>query len=177
MKKSILIIVSIFFFLSCGSRKAVKSRFKESVKTEVNTKDQTKEKTAQTAKKEIVKSTDNRDETLTETVTYTPIDPTKPATATDEKGQTHLLQNTMYVIKRTYTKNNTTVKEAAAEEMTQKAEILKDVKLARVIENQINAETSNVDRKSWSWWNLLWLLVPAALIALFYKYSGKIWWV
>ena len=68
------------------------------------------------------------------------------------------------------------VKEAAAEETTQKAEILKDVKLARVINNQLKDETSNVDRKAWSWWSLLWLLIPAGLIALFYKYSAKIWW-
>jgi hypothetical protein len=177
MKKLFIYLITLLLMVNCGARKAEKLRVKESIKTETTATDQTKETTAQTAKKEIVKTTDNRDETVTETVTYTPIDPNKPATATDEKGETHLLQNVAYIIKRTYTKNKTTVKEAAAEETTQKAEILSDIKEVKAINEQLNANGSNLDRKPWNSWNLLWILVPVGLIALFFKYKGKIWWL
>ena len=177
MKKSIFTILLLLVFCSCGSRKAEKNREKTTVKTEVSTVDKTQSTAELNVKQEVVKTTDNKDETVTETVIYTPIDATKPATVTDEEGKTHSINNVVYKKERTTKKNNTSIKENSNNEITEKAEILKDLKTLTENYNKTDAEKINIERQAWSLWNLLWLLIPVSLIAVLLKYKGKIWWV
>ena len=139
--------------------------------------DKTKTTEELNVKQEVVKSTDNKDETVTETIIYTPIDATKPATITDEEGKTHSLNNSSYKKERTTKKNNTTTTEKANNEVSDKSEILKDLKVLTENYNKSDSEQIKIQRQAWSLWNLLWLLIPVSLIALFFKYRGKIWWI
>ena len=174
MKKYIVICL---FFISCGARKVEKNRDKTTDKTEVSTTDKTKTTAETNVKQEVVKTIDNKDETVTETIIYTPIDATKPATITDEEGKTHSLNNSSYKKERITKKNNTVITEKANNEVTDKSEILKDLKELDKQYNSKDAEKIIVERQAWSLWNLLWLLIPVGLIAVFFKYRGKIWWI
>jgi Flp pilus assembly protein TadB len=177
MKKSIFTILLLLAFCQCGTRKATKNRTQETSKIEVSATDNTKTTAETNVKQEVVKTTDNKDETVTETVIYTPIDATKPATVTDEEGKTHLLTNSTYKKERTVKKNNTSIKENSNKETTEKAEIIKDLKTLTENYKKSDAEKVNIERQAWSLWNLLWLLIPVSLIAVLLKYKGKIWWV
>jgi hypothetical protein len=177
MKKSIFTILLLLVFWSCGTRKTTKTRTQETAKIEVSVTDKTQTTAETNVKQEVVKTTDNKDETVTETVIYTPIDATKPATVTDEEGKTHLLTNSTYKKERTVKKNNTSTKENANNEITEKAEIIKDLKTLTENYKKSDAENINIERQAWSLWNLLWLLIPVSLFAVFFKYRGKIWWV
>ena len=174
MKKYIVICL---FFISCGARKVEKNRDKTTDKTEVSTTDKTKTTAETNVKQEVVKTIDNKDETVTETIIYTPIDATKPATITDEQGKTHSLINSSYKKERIIKKNNTVTSEKENKEVANKTEILKDVKAIDKKQSSKDTQKITVDRKAWSLLNLLWLLIPAGLIALFLKYKHKIWWV
>ena len=177
MKKIILTLVIFLFFFSCGSRKAEKLRIKEIDTAQKTAIDNTKTTAELNVKQEVVKTTDNKDESVTETVLYTPIDPTQPATITDEEGKTHSLNNSSYKKERTTKKNNTVTTEKSNNEVTDKSEILKDLKELTKDYNSKDSEKIIVERQAWSLWNLLWLLIPAGLIAVFFKYKGKIWWI
>ena len=177
MKKSILTILLLLVFWSCGTRKATKTRTQETSKTEVYTTDKIQSIAQTNVKQEVVKTMDNKDETVTETIIYTPIDATKPSTITDEEGKTHSLNNSSYKKERITKKNNTVITEKANNEVTDKSEILKDLKELDKQYNSKDAEKIIVERQAWSLWNLLWLLIPVGLIAVFFKYRGKIWWI
>jgi Flp pilus assembly protein TadB len=177
MKKSIFTILILLVFCQCGTRKSTKNRTEETAKIEVSTTDKTKATAEANVKQQVVKTTDNKDETVTETVIYTPIDITKPATVTDEEGKTHLLTNSTYKKERTVKKNNTSIKENSNKETTEKAEIIKDLETLTENYKKSDAEKVNIERQAWSLWNLLWLLIPVSLIAVFLKYKGKIWWI
>lgn len=177
MKKTIFTIALLLFFISCGSRKAEKNKTFELISSETSTVDKTKNKAEKNVQQQVFRTTDNKDETVTETVIYTPIDHTKPATVTDEEGKTHSLNNSSYKKERTVKKNNVSVKENSNKEITEKTEILKDLKILTENYNKTDAEQINIDRQSWSLWNLLWFAIPIGLIAVFFKYKGKIWWI
>ncbi|SEG31866.1 hypothetical protein [Flavobacterium urumqiense] len=177
MKKSILTIVLLLIFCSCGTRKTQKNRDKTTAKIELSTTDKTKKTAELNVKQEVVKTMDNKDETVTETIIYTPIDATKPAIITDENGKTHSLNNSSYKKERITKKNNTVITEKANNEVTDKSEILKDLKELDKQYNSKDAKKILVDRQAWSLWNLLWLLIPVSLFAIFFKYRGKIWWI
>lgn len=177
MKKSIFTILLLLVFCQCGTRKATKNRTEETAKTEVSATDKTKTTAETNVKQEVVKTTDDKNETVTETVIYTPIDPAKPATVTDEEGKTHSINNVVYKKERTTKKNNTSIKENSNQEITEKAEIIKDLKTLTENYKKSDAEKINIERQAWSLWNLLWLLIPVSLIALLLKYKGKIWWI
>lgn len=177
MKKIILTIVIFLFFFSCGSRKADKERNFEVSKAERTVIDNTKTTAELNVKQEVISVIDEKGETVTETVVYTPIDATKPASIIDSNGETVSLNNSSYMKKRGVARNNTTTTENSKKEVTDKSEILKDLKELKKDYNSKDSEKIVIDRQAWSLWNLLWLLIPITLITIFFKYKGKLWWL
>lgn len=177
MKKSILTIILLFVFWSCGSRKAEKTKIKEIIKNETVTTDKSKTSSESNVKIEVIEKTDNKDETVTETTIYTPVDPTQPSIVIDEEGNTHSLNNTVYRKERTTKKNNNNSTTNKKEELTDKEDILNDLKTLNNNFNKSESDQRNIERQAWSLWNLLWLLIPIGLIIVLFKYKGNIWWV
>lgn len=177
MKKIILTLVIFLFFFSCGSRKAHKERNFEVAKAESTVIDKTKTNAELNVKQEVVSIIDDKGETVTETVIYTPIDANKPASIVDSEGKKQSLNNSSYRKERTVRKNNTVTTENSKNEVTDKSEILKDLKELKKDYNSKDSEKILIERQQWSLWNLLWLLIPIGLITIFFKYKGKLWWL
>lgn len=180
-KNSIVLTTFVFLlcmlFACCGARKVEKTRSANLVKTESEIVDKTKTVAELNVKQEVIKVIDNKDESVTEVIIYTPIDQTKPAIIIDEKGNQHSLSNSVFRSEKVVRKNNTHTTENTNIGLTDKAEMQKDLK--ELTSNFNESSSNNVvgERQAWSMWNLLWLLIPVGILVLIFTYKGKIWWI
>lgn len=166
--------------MSCGARKTDRQSVKEEIKTE-NTDNSTLEKNVDSNVKEnVVIKIDNKNNTITEEVTYEPKDPTKEAFIVDPDGKKTVLNNSKKTTKKT-TKNNNTQSEIKSDSEIKKKEAVKEKKAIKASSNtnsQIKHETT--DRSAVSSWYLIGFVIAIifiiVIISLLKKYKDKIWW-
>jgi hypothetical protein len=195
----IALMLSIIFFLnSCGARKTDKNRTqeaekselssleKESVKDENSTLSKETEKENSNVKEEITKAVDDKNETVKETKTWTPVDPNKLSKVKDKNGTIQEFENVVLKEERETTKNNTKTNENSKSEKLENKQSNKEVQADQKKESERQkelqekaaakkaAEEIKIDREAWSIWNWLWLLVPIGLIVIIWKNKTKI---
>lgn len=208
MKKIIATILLALAICSCGARKTDKSRIQEASESELSAgeKEVSKEENSTlereyqkenlNVKEENTKAVDDKNETVKETKTWTPVDPNKSSKVIDDKGKVQEFVNAVLKEERETTKNNIKTNETAKSEKTEnkqsdkevQAEQKKESDRQKELEQKAAAKKSGeeikIDRSAWSVWNWLWLLIPVGLIILAVKNRMKIvtwieniWWV
>ena len=169
-------LLIILWMTSCSTRKVASSTVKkendienlETEKKDLEVKDNSNVK--------VTNDVTQTQETTTEKKTYSPVDPTKPSSFTDDKGNKKELNNTFYTEEKTTSKNN---KKGTTKTELSKAKATKD---KGVKSNSTRTKTKeaikgkNTSRTSFSWWWLLLLLIPIG-IYVFRRWRDKIWWV
>lgn len=180
MKKAILILLTIFLTIglcSCGARKKEKSNLTEIVKTEEVKKETETEKEDTNVQKTEETKTNSQTGTTTKKITTRPIDPTKPATVTDKKGNKTKLDNAELVEEETTTNNSTITDQKSALDIKAKKERTRILEEQRKVATKKEEEILNLKRDKFSMWNFLWLLIPAGIVFLIYRFKDKIWWI
>ncbi|MFV5696692.1 hypothetical protein ACM55G_14780 [Flavobacterium sp. LB3P122] len=173
----VIAIILGFSMNSCGARKAEKIRNSE-VENSVIKESLTTEKKEEGAVKVAEKTAiDDKNKTKTKETSYKPVDPTKEASVTTPDGKKHKLDNAEILIKETEQENNIKTDNFSNSEEFHKSEVSAVLKSDTKTDMKKSAVGIKVERKAWSLWNLLWLLIPVSLVAVFLKYKGKIWWV
>ena len=180
MKKLILILLTIFLtsgIWSCRSVKKDKTNLTEIVKTD-DLKTETETEKAETNVQKIEETkTNSTTGNFSKKTTTRPIDPTKPATVTDKKGNKTHLENAELVEEETISNTTTTTDQKIALDIKAKKEC------TRILEEQKKAtakkeeEILNLKRDAFSMWNLLWLLIPAGIVFFIHRYKDKICWI
>lgn len=175
----IVILIFSFFLVSCGAKKTDKTSKSEVSKMELTDKSQSEQSEESetnidtNVKKSEIITVNDKDQTTTVEETIEPIDASKLASFT-QNGKKQELFNSKKTTKTTVKKNNsntnintnTEASQKAASETNKKAATNNDIKIKAAAKKK--EEDLHVDRKSWSIWNLWWLLVPV-LIYLVYK--------
>lgn len=181
---TLLAVSMIFLFYSCGARKVEKTRTKEDIKTETSAAAVTAKTEESNVKKTETTIIDDKNETVTEETNYEPIDNTKPATIIDADGKETKLNNSKKTTRKTTKKNNTQTDNSKNSDEFHKSELSEQLESKGKTEAKKEAEAIQVDRKAWSIYNLLWLLIPIAIVYLAWKNKAKIitwlngiWWI
>lgn len=180
MKKALIYWFSFLFILlwmtSCASRKVAKSTVEKENNIESSTTEKKDLEVKDNLNVKVINEVTKTDDSTTEKKIYTPIDPTKPSSYTDEKGNKKELNNTSYTEEKTTAKANK--KEATKTNLSQ-VKTTKDkgvIKHGTRAKNKEVTQVKNTSRtSSFSWWWILLLLI-ALLVYLFRRYRDKIWW-
>lgn len=184
MKKIIATILLALVICSCGARKTDKTR--TSVSSKMETTDNTIIEKQEESNVKVTENTkvDDKDETTTKESTYEPVDPTKPASVIEENGKKTVLDNAKKTTKETTQKNNTKTDSAKNTEKVEKKALAEKKGVTKKSDTKKANEEIHIDKKAWSVFNLLWLLIPIGLIILAVKNRMKIagwieslWWV
>ena len=189
----IKIILLIVVLSSCGSRKVTRTESKEDAKAEFSNQSKSEQTEQSQTKGEInVKKSeevtvDNQNKILTKKETIEPVDPTKPASYTDKDGKKQELNNSKKTIETRTQMNNTKTESKVKTETSGKTETKahkkdlknKDIKAKSATKKL--AQKNHINREAWSFWNWIWLLIPAAVIYYVWRnriaIGKKIWWV
>lgn len=173
MKKTITIL-SILILFSCGSRRVEKTETKEEkieLKSDIS-RVKSEEKT-ESKSVNILDSEKNKETKLNisnNEIIFVPIDPLQESSFTDSSGKVTTFKNLKGSIK---TNNDNSV--ISESEITNEVNVLKQENnafkdsislLNSLILYNKDSEYKNVE-KTFSLWNLLWLLIP---IALYFRY-------
>lgn len=179
MKKILFIVLLASAICSCGTRKMNKTEISESYKSEQsNVTNQNIISETNIKQTTTVAESDNG-LTVTEENTIEPVDPTKPATYTDENGNKHDLTNSKKTTRKTTVKSDYKKQQTSEVSLQESAKSETQSILTAKTEIKHEASAKNVDRENyWSWW---WLLVPAGILVLvvwsYRKYRERIWFV
>lgn len=157
----------LLWMTSCGTRKTQKTE--TDILIELDETNDTEGvlviKDTSNVKTETVVTMD--EETTTKRKTYIPIDPSKPSSYTDEKGNKKSLDNASYTEEETTSKNKGSTKsntEASSGKKIDANVKSKGAKKAKVKVKSKGKETT----KTYSWWNLLWLFWLVIPILAYY---------
>lgn len=169
-----LLIVFIMMCCSCGARKSQVNKSKEETKTEIKDNSTTEKQIDTNVKTETKITVDDKNETVTEEITYSPSNPEKESFVIEKDGVKVILNNANKTVKKTTQKNNTKSETFGNYELVQK-EAVKEQK------NKIQANTSKKENKSKevkkeavSWCEWLWLLVFPVGIYIGYRIYKKL---
>ena len=176
--------LTIFLLSSCGASKSDKNKTKEETKKEASNKSTVDAATESNVKKTEKTTVDDQNQTTTKETTYEPIDNTKPSSIIDPDGKETKLNNSKKTTRETTQKNNTKTAVAKASDENHKSK----TSAKSESNNKSDAKKSGLvvkrENEGFSFWNLLWLLIPAAVIYLIWKNKTKIigwfsglWWV
>ncbi|WP_396177439.1 hypothetical protein [Flavobacterium sp.] len=169
-------LLIILWMTSCSTRKVESSTVKkenEAERLEVERKDlEVKENSNVKVTKDVTETED----TTTEKKTYSPVDPTKPSSFTDDNGSKKELNNASYTEEKTTSKKNKkgTTKADLSQSKTTKDKGLKSNGTRAKSKEAVKGK--NASRTYFSWWWLLLLLIPIG-IYVFRRWRDKIWWV
>ncbi len=164
--------------MSCSVRKTQTKISKEESKVSIIDNSTIDKKSESNVKETKVVTVDDKNETVTEETTYEPEDPLKESFLIEKDGTKTVFNNLKKTFKKTTQKNNTKSESNAKSEITQK-EAVKEVKKIKLDSDTEKYNKSKLtDKKAYSWYNWLWLLIPIGVIIwLFRKYKDKIWWI
>lgn len=169
-------LLIILWMTSCSTRKVVTSIVKKENDIENLETEKKDLKVMENSNVKVTNDVTQTDETTTEKKTYSPVDPSKPSSFTDDKGNKKELNNTSYTEEKTTSKSN---KERHNKTEFSKAKATKD-KGAKSNSTRIKTKEAtkvkNTSRTSFSWRWLLLLLIPIG-IYVFRRWRDKIWWV
>lgn len=153
-----LLAVSLISLLltSCGSRKVQQSEVKEETNTQTS---ETVNNDNQTSTEVYADFTEETDE-----INATPIDTTKPIVINNV-----IYKNARLSIIKKKLNNNVKSKEIVTNKDLK--EVKQEIKVAK------QEEKKQVERKSYNFWFLLWLLVPVAIYIAYRFIKKKLWFV
>lgn len=175
LKNTALILV-FFIALSCGARKAEKSRNSEASKIETSTFSNIEKKEEGNIKVAEKTTVDDMNKIKTKETSYKPIDPTKEASVITPDGKKHNLHNAEILIKETEQENNTKTNNSSNSEEFHKSELSELSEFGTKTNTKKAIEEIKVERSAWSGLNLLWLLIPLGLILLWLNKNKIITW-
>lgn len=158
---------------SCSAVKKDKTQTEEVIKTELAITEKAAKLEESNVKKTENTKVDDKNETITEETTYEPIDPSKPASIIEPDGRKTDLNNSKKTTREITQKNNTKIDNSKKSDEFHKSESSESSESDAKSNTKKAAEEINVDKKSWSIWNLFWLLIPIA-IYLVWKNRTKI---
>jgi FtsZ-interacting cell division protein ZipA len=171
---TLLIALIWLLCLSCGARKVQKEHSKEEAKTALKDNSVTEKHIDTNVKSEAKTTIDDKDETVTEETTYTPADPTKESYVIEKDGTKTVLSNAKKIVKKETKKNNT------QSELVSKTDELKkeSVKEKKAVKQSSASKKENsskeVKKEPFNWFNMLWFLIPIAIIYIFYRIYKKL---
>jgi hypothetical protein len=171
-------IVLAFAMNSCGARKTEKNRNSETTNTIATDKSVVIEKNDSNVKTEVKTTVDDKNKIKTVETIYKPIDASKEASVTTPDGKQHKLNNAEIHTKETVQDNNTKTDQYVNSEETNKSSLSesKDIKSKDAIKRK--EDIINIDKKAYSVFNFLWLLLLVGIIVFLYnKYKNKLWWI
>lgn len=175
-----ILLIGLFFALialgliSCGARQVKKEQSKEETKTETVDNSVIEKQVYTNVKTTFEIKVDDKNESVTTETTYSPEDPTKEAYVIEKDGTKVILNNSKKTVK-TETKKNNTQSELVNKTDELKNEVIheqKAVKQVTVSKKENNSK--EIDKKAFSPFNLLWLLIPALIIYIFYRIYKKL---
>lgn len=188
MKKYSLIIsfsiafLMLFTFLSCGVVKKDKNKTEEATKTEIEDKSKNDKSEIGESQNDInikkwqESTISDQDQTESIKEVIEPLDPTKEASYTDASGQKQILNNAKKTTETKKEKNNKKTESATKTDTSEKLikksakkELAVFVSMAKSAAKNA-AEDIHVERKYFSAWNLLWLLIP---IGIYFIWKNK----
>lgn len=170
-------LLLLLWMTSCGTRKVQTSNTKKVDELEQKATDKKDLSVQDTSNVKVTKQVASTDETLTEKKIFIPIDPTKPSTFIDDKGNKRELNNTSYTEEKTSSKTNK--KGAIYTETSGSTKIIDNGIKSNTTKVKAQVESKNKDsvRTSLGWIWLLLLLPIILIVYLFWKFKDKIWWV
>lgn len=174
-----ILLIALFFSLialgliSCGARKVEKSYSKEEKTSNVIDNSVIEKQVDTNVKTTTTVKVDDKNEIVTEETIISPEDNTKEAFVIEKDGTKVVLNNVKKVYKKTIQKNNSQSQTFGNSEQVQK-ETSKEQKAVKKV-NTYKKENSvkNVDKKAFNMLNLLWLIIPIALIYFLYRQYKK----
>lgn len=181
--KNYLGLLACIILVSCsGARTVAKSNYsikEESKTTEVGIDTSKTEKVA--VKEENVVKTNEVSETeeeVTTTTTIKPVDPTKPATAIDEKGNKTELNNSEIITTSKASKRNKNQKEDLHQAKSENTKQTEKKGVATTKAAETKKDNSGGSKDTWSlkisWWWLLLLLIPVAVYVYYKKFGWNL---
>lgn len=156
--------VALLIFTSCGSKKKTTSQTRETQTTEVVATSKTESETQNTIIKNVVITKNETTGETTTTETYSPIDPTKPASTITDDGKKIDLHNSSYT-KQTKTVQATKqemAKDASVESAIAKEKAETDYTASSV--GTKTAKTLDLDKKNIPFFNWWWLLIAVIIV-------------
>ncbi|MBC7847265.1 MAG: hypothetical protein H7Y10_12310 [Flavobacterium sp.] len=174
-----ILLFALFFSIvalcySCGASKSDKTKTKEEIKTEASNKSTVDASDESNVKKTEKTTVDDQNQTTTKETTYEPIDNTKPSSIIDADGKETKLNNSKKTTRETTQKNNTKTAVAKASDENHKSK----TSAKSESNNKSSAKKAGLavkrENKGFSFWNLLWLLIPATVIWWVWKNKTKI---
>jgi hypothetical protein len=173
----VFVLTISFWMNSCRSVKKDKTNLTEIVKVEVAEKENVIIKENSNLEKTEQIKTDSKTGTVTKKRVIRPIDPTKPASVINEKGEKKILENAE-ILEEESQINNQILSDKKSTLAAQKETLLEKQKSEMKKGMQkLDQEILKLERKGFSWLNLFWLLIPLGIIFAYKRYNGKIWWV
>ncbi len=180
MKKALFywfsFLLILLFMTSCGTRKTQTSHIDKKVELEQTATEKkdltTQDSTGVKVSSEVVST----DETTTIKTTYTPVDPTKPSSYTDENGTKKELNNASRTEEKTSSKSNK--KETLqSEASTAKKVVDKGTKSSATVAKVAESKKGKATDKTITYYWLLWFIPVGGLVYLIWRYKNCIWWV
>lgn len=186
MKKLILILLTIFLtsgIWSCRSVKKDKTNLTEIVKTnDVKKETENVKENFNLEKTEQIK-TNSKTGTVTKKIVIRPIDPTKPASVTNEKGEKKILENAE-ILEEESTINNQIISDKKSTLEAQKATVIEKQKeeTKKGLQKK-DQEILKVERSFPVKWIFIGIGVLVAVVLAWYnklkivKWVKNIWWI
>lgn len=179
MKKTLFywfsLLLTLLWMTSCGTRKTQTSHSDKKVEleqTDIDKKDLTVQDNTNVKVTNEVASTDETTKTKT---TYTPVDPTKPSSYTDENGSKKELNNASRTEEKTSSKSNK--KETLqSEASTAKKVVDNGTKSSTTVAKAAASQKGKETDKTVTYYWFLWFIPIGGLAYLIWKYKDCIWW-
>lgn len=173
-KKELILIAVCLLILSLATACSARKTIKESivVDKEVFSKSNEKEKSDSISNfKKDVKTVVSEDEsTITETITITPIDPSREATVKDTTGIKVSVNNAVYKLERMIKKNAKELKQSIKEQQVAIKRKVSNVSFEKNAKEKVDHQTKLSEKKQFNYSYLLFLIIPLGFGAyMFYK--------
>lgn len=180
MKKALLywfsFLLLLLLFTSCGTRKVQNTKSETQSENEIKKTDKTVVANQDTTRAQETKTVVQSDEMTIEKITYSPVDPTKPSSFVNEKGEKNQLNNATYTREKATAKSNKKYNSNLGFSTGKKQISQGNSTIVSKEKNKESTAVKKSERTSPSWWNLLWLLIPIGLY-VFWKNKDKLWWI
>lgn len=169
-----LLLSTIWLCFSCGARKTSKQSSKEEIKTEVTDNSVVEKQSESNVKTTTTVKTDDKNQTVIEETVIEPADKNKESFIIEKDGTKTVLNNVKKTTTKTIKINNTQTQSFGNSEQVQK-EASKELKVIKQV-NTYKKENSSkeVKKEQFNPFNLLWFIIPIALIWFLYRQYKKL---
>lgn len=173
------LLVSLFFALiamgliSCSARKVNKEHYKEETKSEVTENSVIEKQTDTNVKTTTTVKVDDKNETVVTETIYSPVNSLEESFIVEKDGIKTVLKNTTKTVRTEHKKNNTQSELIGNSEQLKKETVKKQKAVKQVNTSKKENSVKKVDKKAFNPLNLLWLIIPIALIYFLYRQYKK----